>query len=60
MVTKPTKEFVDATGRRKVKRNMDIEIAVDALELAEHLDHVVIFSGDVDFHSLVEPLQHEG
>jgi uncharacterized LabA/DUF88 family protein len=60
MVTKPTKEFVDATGRRKIKGNMDIELAVDAMELAEHLDHVVLFSGDGDFRSLVEALQHRG
>jgi len=60
MVTKPTKEFVDATGRRKVKGNMDIELAVDAMELSEHLDHLVIFSGDGDFRSLVESLQHKG
>ena len=60
MVTKPTKEFVDAAGRRKMKGNMDIELAVDAMELAEHLDHLVIFSGDGDFRSLVEALQHKG
>jgi uncharacterized LabA/DUF88 family protein len=60
MVTKPTKEFVDAAGRRKIKGNMDIELAVDAMELAEHLDHVVLFSGDGDFRSLVEALQHKG
>ena len=60
MVTKPTKEFVDAAGRRKIKGNMDIELAVDAMELSEHLDHVVLFSGDGDFRSLVEALQHKG
>ena len=60
MVTKPTKEFVDASGRRKIKGNMDIELAVDAMELADHLDHLVIFSGDGDFRSLVEALQHKG
>jgi uncharacterized LabA/DUF88 family protein len=60
MVTKPTKEFIDATGRRKIKGNMDIELAVDAMELAEHLDHIVLFSGDGDFRSLVEALQHKG
>jgi uncharacterized LabA/DUF88 family protein len=46
MVTKPTKEFTDASGRRKVKGNMDIELAVDAMRLADTLDHIVIFSGD--------------
>ena len=34
VVTKATKEFVDQTGRRKVKGNMDIELAVDAMEIA--------------------------
>lgn len=60
MVTKPTKEYTDASGRRKVKGNMDIELAVDAMELANHLDHVVLFSGDGDFRSLVAALQHRG
>lgn len=60
MVTKPTKEFTDGSGRRKIKGNMDIELAVDAMELAESLDHIVIFSGDGDFRSLVEALQQKG
>jgi uncharacterized LabA/DUF88 family protein len=60
MVTKPTKEFVDANGRRKVKGNMDIELAVDALRLAASLDHLVIFSGDRDFRCLVGALQQMG
>lgn len=60
VVTKPTKEFIDALGRRKVKGNMDIELAVDAMEMAEHLDHIVLFSGDGDFRSLVEAVQRKG
>ena len=60
MVTKPTKEFTDASGRRKIKGNMDIELTVDAMRLAENLDHVVIFSGDGDFRSLVGALQQMG
>ncbi len=60
MVTKPTKEFTDATGRRKIKGNMDIELAVDAMRLAESLDHIVLFSGDGDFKSLVAALQQRG
>jgi uncharacterized LabA/DUF88 family protein len=60
VVTKPTKEFVDSLGRRKVKGNMDIELAVDAMEMADHLDHIVLFSGDGDFRSLVEALQRKG
>ena len=53
----PAKEFTDSTGRRKVKGNMDIELAVDAMEMAPHVDHIVLFSGDGDFKPLVELLQ---
>jgi uncharacterized LabA/DUF88 family protein len=60
VVTKPAKEFTDSTGRRKIKGNMDIELTVDALELAEYVDHYVIFSGDGDFRTLVEALQRKG
>src|SRR6201992_328958 len=60
VVTKATKEFVDQTGRRKVKGNMDIELAVDAMELAGTIDHMVLFSGDGDFRSLVEAVQRRG
>jgi uncharacterized LabA/DUF88 family protein len=60
VVTKATKEFVDSSGRRKVKGNMDIELAVDAMELAEHLDEMILFSGDGDFRSLVEAVQRRG
>src|SRR5262249_60229949 len=42
VVTKATKEFVDQTGRRKVKGNMDIELAVDAMEIAGSIDHMVL------------------
>jgi uncharacterized LabA/DUF88 family protein len=60
MVTKPTKEFTDSMGRRKVKGNMDIELTVDAMKLAEQLDHIVIFTGDGDFRALVQALQERG
>ncbi len=60
VVTKPTKEFVDASGRRKVKGNMDIELAVHAMEMAQHVDHFVLFSGDGDFRCLVEAVQRMG
>ncbi len=60
MVTKPTKEFTDSMGRRKIKGNMDIELTVDAMRLSRSLDHIVLFSGDGDFKSLVAALQQEG
>jgi hypothetical protein len=60
VVTKPTKEFVDSMGRRKVKGSMDIELATDAMEMADHIDHMVLFSGDGDFRSLVAAVQRKG
>lgn len=60
VVTKPAKEYTDAAGRRKIKGNMDIELTIDALELAPIIEHYVIFSGDGDFRTLVEALQRRG
>ncbi|MBP0616004.1 NYN domain-containing protein [Jiella mangrovi] len=60
VVTKPAKEFTDPSGRRKIKGNMDIELAIDAMELVDTVDHFVLFSGDGDFRSLVEALQRKG
>jgi uncharacterized LabA/DUF88 family protein len=60
VVTKPAKEFVDAGGRRRINSSMDVELAVDAMEIAGHVDHLVLFSGDGDFRPLVEALQRRG
>ena len=60
VVTKPAKEFTDSLGRRKIKGNMDIELAIDVMEMAEHVDHIVLFSGDGDFRRLVEAVQRKG
>ncbi len=60
LVTKPAREFTDAAGRRRVKGNMDVELAIDMLELAPRLDHAVLFSGDSDFRRLVEAVQRQG
>ena len=61
MVTKPVRRYTEAsTGQVRTKGNMDIEIAVDMLDLAGHLDHVVLFSGDGDFRRLVEAVQRKG
>jgi uncharacterized LabA/DUF88 family protein len=60
VITKPAKESTDASGRRRIRSNMDIELAVDAMELARHVDQMVLFSGDGDFRSLVEAVQRRG
>ncbi len=59
LVTKPTKEFTDAMGRRKIKGNMDIELAIDVMEMAKNVDHIVLFSGDGDFRRLIEAVQRK-
>ena len=60
LVTKPAREFTDAMGRRRVKGNMDVELAVDMMEIAPRIDHAVLFSGDSDFRRLVESVQRQG
>jgi len=60
VVTKPAKEFTDSAGRRRFKGNMDIELAIDALELAPHIDQMILFSGDGDFRSMVQAMQRRG
>ena len=60
LVTKSAKEFTDSQGNPKIKGNMDIELTVDAIELAPHVDHIVLFSGDGDFRPMVESLQRQG
>lgn len=60
IVSKPAKEYIDAQGRRKIKGSMGIELAVDALVLSEQLEHLILFSGDGDYVSLVKALQQKG
>ena len=60
VITKPAREFANSLGRRKIKGNMDIEIAIDMMQLADSLDHLVLFSGDGEFRSLVEAVQGKG
>ena len=59
-ITKLAKQFTDAQGRLKVKGSMDIELAVDAMEIAHRVDHIVLFSGDGGFRPLLESLQRKG
>ena len=60
VVTKAAREFTDSAGRRKVKGNIEIELTVDAMELASSVDHFVLFSGDGNFRVLIEALQRRG
>lgn len=60
VVTKQTKEFIDSAGRRRSKGSVEIEFAVDALTVAPHLDHIIMFTGDGDFRALATALQAQG
>lgn len=61
VVTKPAREYTDhQTGRRKFRGNMDVELAIDAIEISEHVGQVYLFTGDSDFRALVGALQRRG
>lgn len=60
MVTKQVKEFTDVNGRKKFKGSMDVDLAVDMMEIADHVDHIMLFSGDGDFKRLIEAVQRRG
>jgi uncharacterized LabA/DUF88 family protein len=60
VVTKVAREFTDASGRKRYRGDMDIEIAVDMMEMAARADHLVLFSGDGDFRRLIESVQQKG
>lgn len=60
VVTKPARPYTDSQGRKRFRSDMDIEIAVDMLEMADRADHLVLFSGDGDFRRLVEGVQRKG
>src|SRR5579862_4716738 len=60
LVTKSAREFVDSQGRKRWRGDMDVELAVDMMEISDRIDHVVLFSGDGDFRRLVEAVQRKG
>lgn len=56
VVTKPLKRFADGS----IKANVDIEMALDIMEMLDRLDVVCLVSGDGDFQRLVEVVQGKG
>lgn len=60
VITKPAKGVTDREGRRRIKGNMDIDMVVDMLRLADHLDHIILFTGDGDFRALIRAVQEKG
>ncbi|AKK20680.1 NYN domain-containing protein [Candidatus Liberibacter africanus] len=59
VVSKTAREFVEVSGRKRIKASMDVDLAVDAFEQSEGVEHSVIFSGDGDFTPLVAALQRK-
>lgn len=53
VVRKPVRVFRDAQGDVRVKADLDLELAIDMLTLAEKCDTQVLVSGDGDFVPLV-------
>ena len=60
LVTKTAREYVDSQGRKRWRGDMDVDLAVDMMDLAGPADHLVLFSGDGDFRRLVEAIQRKG
>ena len=60
VVTKPAREYTDAAGRKRHRGDMNVELAVDMMELAGSIDHIVLFSGNGDFQRLIEAVQRKG
>jgi uncharacterized LabA/DUF88 family protein len=61
VVSKPWRDFTNSeTGQRRIKGNMDMELALDMIKLANHVEHVVLFSGDGDFCRLLHEVQDKG
>ncbi|MBO6785085.1 MAG: NYN domain-containing protein, partial [Alphaproteobacteria bacterium] len=60
LVTKPAKDFTDSSGRRRIRNSIDVDLAVDMLEIADKVDHIILFSGDGGYRRLVEAVQRRG
>jgi uncharacterized LabA/DUF88 family protein len=60
VVKKAAREYTDREGRKRHRGNMDVELAVDMLEAADHTDHIVLFSGNGDFRRLIEAVKAKG
>lgn len=60
IITKPAREFTDRDGRKRIKGNMDMEIAVDMIDMCPHVDHMLLMSGDGDFRAVIRAVQARG
>lgn len=61
VVTKEIKSFNESdSANRSIRSSLDMEMAIDVLELAPSLDTVILCTGDGDFTALVDVLGRKG
>jgi uncharacterized LabA/DUF88 family protein len=60
IIEKKVQHFVDKNGVDRTKANADLDMAVDCLLQSEHLDRVLLGTGDGDFVQVVRALQNRG
>lgn len=62
MVVKNAKVYPDNNNpeKRRVRAHIDMECAIDMMELSDQIDHAILFSGDGDFHRLITAVQRKG
>ncbi len=61
VVTKEIKSFSDDQGQaRSVRSSLDMELAIDVLDMTQHLDVVILCTGDGDFKPLVNSVSRQG
>lgn len=60
VVTKDARRIPTQSGESFVKGNIDVDLAVDMMELRGYVDHVFLFSGDGDFEKLLVAMQRVG
>lgn len=60
VITKKVKRYTDEEGNVSVKANADLDLAVDILRQGEHLDYILLVTGDGDFSRVVSALQDYG
>nr|VFJ75873.1 MAG: Uncharacterized conserved protein, LabA/DUF88 family [Candidatus Kentron sp. FW] len=60
IIVKYVRKYTDEEGNVTTKANADLDLAVDAMLQSEHLDRVLLVTGDGDFLQVVNALQNRG
>ncbi len=59
-VTKPAKELIDENGKKRIKSDITVDIIVDVMDIADKVNHIILFSGDGIFRKMIESVQRKG